>query len=164
MRRLALMWTLSFLIGKNINHCLYIHDQLSDLDPSQSCFCCVHVVPPSVLPELSVWSYIVMQLSVFLCSVLKPSFVFPFVVFRSWLCLPFPLCTPVLPQPLSPEPACLTSLAGAHRVSTGVPPGWHHTSVCLAHAPPLGYCPPVATHIWTTGSSFSINSPDCFIF
>lgn len=92
-------------------------------------------------------SYIViMQLSVFLCSVLKPGFVFPFVVFRSWLCLPFPLCTPVLPQPLSPEPACLTSPAGAHRVSTGLPPGWHHTSVCLAHAPPLGYCPPAHTY------------------
>lgn len=93
-------------------------------------------------------SYIViMQLSVFLCSVLKPGFVFPFVVFRSWLCLPFPLCTPVLPQPLSPEPACLTSPAGAHRVSTGLPPGWHHTSVCLAHAPPLGYCPPAHTYM-----------------
>lgn len=118
------MWAFSFLTGPRTRHCLCVH-----LD------CLVH-------------SYIVItQLSVFLCSVLKPGFVFPFVVFRSWLCLPFPICTPVLPQPLSPEPACLTSPAGAHRVSTGLPPGWHHTSVCLAHAPPLGYCPPAHTYM-----------------
>lgn len=104
-------------------------------------------LPQSNLDRLVLSYIVIIQLSVFLCSVLKPGFVFPFVVFRSWLCLPFPLCTPVLPQPLSPEPACLTSPTGAHRVSTGLPPGWHHTSVCLAHAPPLGYCPPAHTYM-----------------
>jgi len=68
----------------------------------------------------------------------------PFVVFRSRVCPPSPLCTPVLPQPLPlpPEPARLTSPAGAHRMPAGLPPGRHHASVCLTHATPHGYCSP----------------------
>lgn len=91
----------------------------------------------------------VVTLPLSLCSRPQTQFyLFPLVVFRSRLCPPSPLCTPVLPppQPLSPEPARLTSPAGAHRVPTGLPPGWHHASVCLTHATPLGYCPPAATH------------------
>lgn len=77
-------------------------------------------------------------------------FLSPCRFFRSWVCPPSPLCTPVLPQPqplpLPPESARLTSPAGAHRVPTGLPPGRHHASVCLTHATPLGYCSPAATH------------------
>ena len=74
----------------------------------------------------------------------------PLLFLRSWVCPPSPLCTPVLPQPqplpLPPEPPRLTSTAGAHRVSAGLPLGWHHASVCLTHATPLGYCFLAATH------------------
>lgn len=74
--------------------------------------------------------------------------VFPMLFPRSWVCPPSPLCTPVLPPPpppppipLSPEPTCLASPAGAHRVPAGLPPGRHHASVCLTHASPPGYSP-----------------------
>lgn len=76
MRRLVLMLTLSFLIGKHISHYLYIHDKLFDLGPIMKLFLLHSGVPPS--PELSVCPCIViMQLSVFRWSVLKPSFVSP---------------------------------------------------------------------------------------
>lgn len=83
MRRLALMWTLYFLIGQHISHCLCIHDKLTGLDHHKAVFDVFMLFLPQSYLDC-VWSYIViMQLSVFLCSALKPSFVFPFVVFRS---------------------------------------------------------------------------------
>ena len=97
----------------------------------------------------------IMESSLLLCPCtpfLKTRF-YPFslvVFFRSWVCPPSPLRTPVLPPPqplpLPSEPPRLTSPAGAHRVPSGLPSGRHHASVCLTHATPLGYCSLAATH------------------
>lgn len=117
---------------------------------------CFNSAPPTPVCEFVCFApyrdhHEVVALPLSPCSLPQTQFYpFPVVVYRSCVCPPSPLCTPVPPPPqplpLSPEPARLTSPAGAHRVPTGLPPGWHHASVCLTHASPLGYCSPAATH------------------
>lgn len=118
-------------------------------------------LPPTFVCEFMCVSSIVITMDLFLllcplCSLPSTPTLSLLVLFvcRSRVCPPSPLRTPVLPPPpppqplpLPPEPAGLTSPAGAHRVSgAGLPPGRHHASVCLTHATPLGYCFPAATH------------------
>lgn len=116
---------------------------------------CMQVLSPPVCPSHPcTWTSVFPTLwSLPLCSVPQTQFdPCPLVVFRSWVCSPYPLRIPVLPPqppkplPLPPESPRFTSPAGARRVPTGLPPGRHHASVCLTHATPLGYCSLAATH------------------
>lgn len=115
---------------------------------------CRYCRPPVCPSHPCTWTSVFPTLwSLPLCSVPQTQFdPCPLVVFRSWVCSPYPLRIPVLPPqppkplPLPPESPRFTSPAGAHRVPTGLPPGRHHASVCLTHATPLGYCSLAATH------------------